>query len=57
MAAPIPRSNDAREFRFESAEAKEPNAVQRMHHRGWPVHAIAGFFRCTVASVRHDLAA
>ena len=56
MTAPLRKPNDNREFKFDGDEAKEPNAAQRMHHRGWPVSAIAEFFRCTVASVRHDLA-
>lgn len=50
------KTKDLREYRFTSDEPKEPNAVQRMHNRGWPITAIAKFFRCTVASVRHDLA-
>lgn len=57
MSAPVPPTHiDLREFKFSGAEAKEPNAFQRMHKRGYPVGAIAEFFRCTVATVRHDLA-
>ncbi|MFC7450535.1 hypothetical protein [Rhodococcus daqingensis] len=47
---------DRREYRFTSAEAKEPNAVQRLHRRGWPIPAIAEQLRLTVATVRHQLA-
>lgn len=56
MAAPR-KFKDTAEYRFDSGcEAKEPNAIQRMHKRGWPIDVIARVMRCTDTVIRHALA-
>ncbi|ORM18327.1 hypothetical protein [Prescottella equi] len=56
MAAPR-KFKDTAEYRFDSGrEAKEPNAIQRMHKRGWPIAVICRVMRCTAAAIHQALA-
>ena len=55
MSAPIATVKDRQEFLFKSVEAKEPNAVQRLYGRGWPLRHIAKMLKCDIEAARRDL--